>query len=1232
MDPVLSTAYPVNKIGSDGFSWWVGQIESGKNDDPKNSGRYRVRIVGLHLKDCNAVPTESLPWANVMMPVTVPFTDGGSTGASVGLDIGNWVIGFYLDNDKQKPMIMGSIGHTAGATLLENVENDPNPASTCKSFTTFIKESNPYVHAPIDSGEVRDKEEDPEENSNTTKVGQAGKIAAAVPGKMPRAFYALFQEATETNPTGKKICVEIANPNCGSEKNLESNLKNIIADMLKANQSSGGNIGSYYVSKFNGELTNYISTGRTYINKAIRLVKSFIARLKGEIVKLLKGAVDKLVEALLYVDVASKDALGNVNTGPVNPDLGVKPFSPITKKESRLKEVIETINNVLNEVGCSMEDLTTKIADYITDLLFGFLMDAYRGAACLVDTLVSGIINQLIEFIESSLASILGPLQELLGTLARPANLIGNIVAKAFDLLGISCDGPSAQCEKIEKVCVDGESNETIDDWLDDLLDKIEDGPLDTTSYVCDEAKQNPTVSPTTIQFVGGIFEIPPSQVSSPTGGSPTGGTGSTSTPTTTLIQYTSEDIEVTEGQLATFTINRLGNVSVASSIKVKIYPKTAKLNEDFQKDFDGSVLGFAPYETSKRISFRTFADRDFTEVSEFFFIRIESRVLPEGFSVNFPNGRDFRCTINDGFNSIPTIPPGQGDDPYIPPSSTQVPDIILTEPIPSPLPTARFSVEAERPFYLEGQSVFFNINSVNVLPGTLIEGTVDVDPEDIVGGETTYTFTVDENGQGRVGFVLAVNNDNFRVDPPGTIALRDEQGELILDEEGNVQYNTEEIITEFDDLNEVLTFTITSTGDSGFTTILGENDEEPVYFVTADDTSYSEGDTITYSITTYNVPDGTLLSYTLSGNGITREDFVKKSLVGSFEVVNGEAEVQVTLAIDDVVDPGRILTFSIDNTDAEAVVSILSDEVVVEEEVIPTFSVTTDKLEYKEGEVIEYTITTTDVPDGSVFQWFLTGGGVTPDDFVGGKLSDILVIINNTAKVYVSISEDAEIETSETVNFFLSGTNGFASVVIVEDDLDEDGSDDVTPIIEEKPCLDKPIAGEPITDATGSIISIPIISQGCPYVEPPLVVIGGAGTGASAIPLLDDTGRVSEIRVTRVGGGYKKNTASDLNLTCVIDSFTMLNLGRGYTSAPSVFVDGKPNIAKAIIDERGFVVSVQILDRSLQINDIPIVTFSGGGGSGARALASVVCLDTIDELAASGYAKIGTGKYIDCP
>ena len=122
MDPVLSSLLQTNSIGSDGFNWWIGQVETGRESDPKKSGRYRVRIVGVHLKEGQQTPTEQLPWANVVMPVTTPFSDGKSS-ATAELRAGNWVIGFFLDNDKQKPVIMGSIGHTKASTVVVNQDS-----------------------------------------------------------------------------------------------------------------------------------------------------------------------------------------------------------------------------------------------------------------------------------------------------------------------------------------------------------------------------------------------------------------------------------------------------------------------------------------------------------------------------------------------------------------------------------------------------------------------------------------------------------------------------------------------------------------------------------------------------------------------------------------------------------------------------------------------------------------------------------------------------------------------------------------------------------------------------------------------------------------------------------------------------------------------------------------------------------------------------------------------------
>ena len=151
MDEALSRLVPSYKIGQDGFSWWVGQIEKSANDTLGKGGwRYKVAIVGEHPRSKEIVQTKQLPWATVMMPVTAPFIPGNIGGASSQLVDGCWVIGFYLDNDKQKPIIMGSIGGVPNATTEKNEvsENDPD-----SRFKTGVRVESKTAVYPTSDGD-----------------------------------------------------------------------------------------------------------------------------------------------------------------------------------------------------------------------------------------------------------------------------------------------------------------------------------------------------------------------------------------------------------------------------------------------------------------------------------------------------------------------------------------------------------------------------------------------------------------------------------------------------------------------------------------------------------------------------------------------------------------------------------------------------------------------------------------------------------------------------------------------------------------------------------------------------------------------------------------------------------------------------------------------------------------------------------------------------------------------
>ena len=96
-----------NFMGKDGFQWFVGVVED--RQDPQKLGRVRVRCLGYHSENISDLPTNKLPWAHPMNPITSATVSGvGQT--PLGAVEGTWVIGFFQDADEaQQPIIMGTL-------------------------------------------------------------------------------------------------------------------------------------------------------------------------------------------------------------------------------------------------------------------------------------------------------------------------------------------------------------------------------------------------------------------------------------------------------------------------------------------------------------------------------------------------------------------------------------------------------------------------------------------------------------------------------------------------------------------------------------------------------------------------------------------------------------------------------------------------------------------------------------------------------------------------------------------------------------------------------------------------------------------------------------------------------------------------------------------------------------------------------------------------------------------
>ncbi len=93
------------QLGNQGFVWFIGVVED--RDDPEKIGRVRVRIHHLHDPSTSVVPTENLPWASVLMPVTSSSLNGVGVSPT-GIQKGSTVFGFFLDGmEANLPVIFG---------------------------------------------------------------------------------------------------------------------------------------------------------------------------------------------------------------------------------------------------------------------------------------------------------------------------------------------------------------------------------------------------------------------------------------------------------------------------------------------------------------------------------------------------------------------------------------------------------------------------------------------------------------------------------------------------------------------------------------------------------------------------------------------------------------------------------------------------------------------------------------------------------------------------------------------------------------------------------------------------------------------------------------------------------------------------------------------------------------------------------------------------------------------
>jgi len=193
-------------------------------------------------------------------------------------------------------------------------------------------------------------------------------------------------------------------------------------------------------------------------------------------------------------------------------------------------------------------------------------------------------------------------------------------------------------------------------------------------------------------------------------------------------------------------------------------------------------------------------------------------------------------------------------------------------------------------------------------------------------------------------------------------------------------------------------------------------NDIVPSYNVSPSVTSVAEGDSVTFTIDTANVGDGTQLYWKLVqyptqfgfNTVVNSSDFEPSQSAGNFNINNNVGIVTLTPELDWKTE-NEGFSISIRTGSTSGTITTTSSVVTVTDTSPSNVTVTASSTTVNEDGSVTFTINGTNIPDhNSRYRAYIIGDANTPDDFTNtGSNFKSFGIQNNTGSVTLDLKED---------------------------------------------------------------------------------------------------------------------------------------------------------------------------------------------------------------------------------
>ena len=214
-----------------------------------------------------------------------------------------------------------------------------------------------------------------------------------------------------------------------------------------------------------------------------------------------------------------------------------------------------------------------------------------------------------------------------------------------------------------------------------------------------------------------------------------------------------------------------------------------------------------------------------------------------------------------------------------------------------------------------------------------------------------------------------------------------------------------------------------------------------PTYSVTPSATTVSEGNSVSFTVNTNHIGAGATLFFSTGGASVDTADFSDGSLTGSFNVVGlanttlGVATFTRSIATDFLTESSESFFIQIRTNSTSGSIVATSSTIDITD-VVPTFSAAVSSTTVDEGGSITFTISGTNIPDGTYHRTIEgVSGTVSSSDF-SSSINGTFTISNNSGSFTITLADDLQTEGEEKFKVNIRRDSATGTIVATSSDI----------------------------------------------------------------------------------------------------------------------------------------------------------------------------------------------------